>query len=353
MATQTRNPTSDASVAGTWTGTAGSRWTLVDDHPDSGGTDVLTHGTTAGNIMFGFSAFTVPAGSTAISIQVLYYDRKSANQTSNIAGRLNVNGTFNNVASHNPANGVLTLRTDNWANNPKTSTAWTVNDVNGVGTNGLTGFGLISTDASPTVSVSSIQLQVTYTPPDRTLRTTWSELETPNGPRRDKLVWAEFETPSGPRRLRFSWNEFEVGTAPRRFQTSWSEFEIATAPRCNQVLWGEFEAGDPPIVDRRLWVPFGEFELPTAPRRGFYPWSELEVPDAPVLNRAAWFTFTEFEAPIAPRITRISFAELESPDDLRRRVLLAFVEFQLPGSNGIHKRCYICQCCDLYDLQAQ
>ena len=62
MATDARNPTSDEAVSGTWTGTAGSRFAVVDDYPDSSGADELTHGTTAGNLTFGFSAFAVPAG---------------------------------------------------------------------------------------------------------------------------------------------------------------------------------------------------------------------------------------------------------------------------------------------------
>ena len=37
--------------------------------------------------------------------------------------------------------------------------------MNGVGTNGLVGFGVVSTDASPAIDLTSILLQVTYTDP--------------------------------------------------------------------------------------------------------------------------------------------------------------------------------------------
>lgn len=163
--TDSQNPTSDEAVSGTWTGTAGSRYTLVDDYPDSTGVDYLTHGTTAGNLTFGYSAFSIPAGSTSISVQVLYYDKKNAAQADNIGGRLKVGGNYYNAATHNPTNGTWVQRTDDWATNPKSGADWTVDDVNGAGANALQAFGWNSTDASPTISVSSILLQATYTPP--------------------------------------------------------------------------------------------------------------------------------------------------------------------------------------------
>jgi hypothetical protein len=163
VATQTRNPTSEVAVTGTWSGT--NRHLLLDDYPDSGGADRTTC-SVAGVLLLGFSVFTIPAGSTGISVQVLYYDSKNGSQSSTIGAAIRCNDTTNRLAgTHNPANATITSRSDNYATNPKTSAAWTVDDVNGVGTNGLTSFGLSVTDASPTVDVVSAQLQVTYTPP--------------------------------------------------------------------------------------------------------------------------------------------------------------------------------------------
>ena len=111
MATVSKAPTSDEAVSGSWTGSAATRYTLVDDYPDASGTDSLTHGTTAGNITFGYTAFAIPAGSTAISVAVRYYDQKSASQGASIGGRLKVGGNYYNHASpHNPANAVWTAR---------------------------------------------------------------------------------------------------------------------------------------------------------------------------------------------------------------------------------------------------
>lgn len=167
MATQTRSPTSEISVTGTWSGT--SRHLLLDDHPDSG--NPIADGTTcsaAGVAVFGFSAFSVPTGATSLSVQVLYYDFKNGSQSAANGALIRCNDTTNQLAgSHNPGNGNanIALRTVDYATNPKSAAAWTVDDVNGVGTNGLTAFGISVTDANPTSTISSALLQVTYTPP--------------------------------------------------------------------------------------------------------------------------------------------------------------------------------------------
>ena len=167
MATKTRNPTSEVSITGTWSGT--SRHLIVDDYPDSANpaADVTTC-SAVGEALFGFTAFDVPAGSTSISVQGLYYDFKNGSAASAISARIRCNDTTGrDVATHNPSNGNANIasRSDNYATNPKSGAAWTVDDVNGVGTNGLTAFGVRVSDASPSVALSSVQLQVTYTPP--------------------------------------------------------------------------------------------------------------------------------------------------------------------------------------------
>ncbi len=162
--TVSRNPTGDEAVSGTWTGTAGSRYLVVDDYPDTAGTDVLTHGTTtAGNLTFTFTAFSLPTEATNISVAVLYYDDKNGAQACNIAARLKVGGAYYAATSHNPTNATFVQRTDTFATNPRTSAAWTPAQVNGTdGTNPLQAFGWVSTDASPSIDLTSIRLNVTY-----------------------------------------------------------------------------------------------------------------------------------------------------------------------------------------------
>lgn len=160
-----RGPTSDEAVSGTWDGTAGSRYTLVDDHPDAAGSDYLTHGTTAGNLTFGFPAFTIAGENTVASVQVIYYDQRTGGATSNAAGRLKVGASYFNASTHAPANGTWTLESDTWTQNPATSAAWTVDQVNGSGANALAAFGFFSTDANPTVRFSSVIVRVNFTGP--------------------------------------------------------------------------------------------------------------------------------------------------------------------------------------------
>lgn len=178
MATKTRNPTGDGTFSGTWTGSAGSRWQSVDDHPDSTGADKLTHGTTAGRSTFTFTAFDVPTGSVITNVQVLYYDQKTGSQAASWGAFLRVNATDRATNdAHNPANASWTLRTATYTQNPATSAAWTVADVNGTGSNPLQGFGTIATDASPTCELASIQLVVNYSPPsDGTLTQTLDDV---------------------------------------------------------------------------------------------------------------------------------------------------------------------------------
>jgi hypothetical protein len=168
MAEATRAPTSDDAATGTWTGTAGSRWQVVDDYPDTSGTDELTHGTTAGTLTFGFSAFSIPAGSTNIVVLVDYYDYKNGSQSCTFGARLKVGASYFNSSTHNPGNGSgnRTQRTDTFATNPATGSAWTVDQINGTaGSNNLAGFGYNSSDANPTITTSSVRLRVTYDPP--------------------------------------------------------------------------------------------------------------------------------------------------------------------------------------------
>lgn len=164
MATQTRPPTSDQTVSGTWSGTAGSRYTLVNDYPDAASTK-LTGGTATSVITFGFAAFSIPAGSGGISVQVQYYDGEATSGTNNAGGRIVVGGSTYNATTHNPSGTTGTARSDNWATNPKTGAAWTVDDVNGVGASALQQFGINSSDSNPAFFIGSIRLQVTYTPP--------------------------------------------------------------------------------------------------------------------------------------------------------------------------------------------
>jgi hypothetical protein len=157
-----RAPTSDEAVSGTWTGSAGTRYQSVDDHQDWSEADVLTHGTTAGNITFGFSALSVPPDAAIRRVMVRWIDKKNGTGAANIQCRIKVGGNYYAQGSYNPINAALENRLEVWANNPKSGVAWTPDDLNGVGPNALEAFGLLSSDANPTIVIPSIELEVEY-----------------------------------------------------------------------------------------------------------------------------------------------------------------------------------------------
>jgi hypothetical protein len=163
VATQTRAPTSDITATGTWTGTAGTRYALVDDYPDTSGVDVLTHGTTVGLIQFGFSPFTVPALATGISFRVVARARRNAGGSSNLAARI----TFNNgnVAVGSSVSPGASYGTHTWSwgtGNPSSVAAWTVDEINGIGPHGIASIGFVSTDATPTISIAAVQAEIDF-----------------------------------------------------------------------------------------------------------------------------------------------------------------------------------------------
>lgn len=159
--TVTRVPTNDDTVSGTWTGTAGSRYTVVNDYPDT--EDYLSHGYTSGYITFGYETINnVPPDATNISVSVKYYERKGTGTTCTSAARLVVGGAAYNASTHVVGYTGFELKTDTWATNPKTSSAWTSDDINGVGSNALSKIGWYSTDANPYIYYASMQLEITY-----------------------------------------------------------------------------------------------------------------------------------------------------------------------------------------------
>jgi hypothetical protein len=162
MATQTRNPTSDTSATGDWSGSASSRYTLVDDYPDQGTDSLTITGFDGGRIVFGFSVFTVPSGSLIQSVSLDYYDQTTSVSKSASGGSLRLSSTDYDAIAHKLLTGV-TPRTDTWTANPATGNPWTVSEVNAIA-----GFGLQSTRSNPGVITYSIQIRVEYTEPPPT-----------------------------------------------------------------------------------------------------------------------------------------------------------------------------------------
>lgn len=169
MATQTRVPTGDSSVDNGWSSSSGTTKAAdVDDpvgSPDDDTTYAFKNGANA-NQLHTFSAATIPGGSTAITVNVIYRGRRTSTSL-NINARIRVNGTTYEEGAGTVPGSTYANRTVAWATNPATLAAWTVNDVNGSGTNPLQEFGYANTQTTGTeeARVTQCYLSITYTPP--------------------------------------------------------------------------------------------------------------------------------------------------------------------------------------------
>lgn len=169
--------TADTGVAsGTWSGTFGTRYTLINDIGDTTGTSVLTHGTQAGSHDFLHQILsTIPAGSSVNRVVLRYTARRNGGATSVIRANLGVRNATNQVVKYNatirtPVNGTLTTYDETWNLNPATNANWTIaqiaanNTANGGSLGLIAGqIGFTSTDANPTISISRAYILTTYT----------------------------------------------------------------------------------------------------------------------------------------------------------------------------------------------
>jgi hypothetical protein len=170
---QQRLPTNDILTEWDTTfGGGGTHYGAVDDPigvPDNNSSYINT-GTASDWDMFGYSAFSVPAGATISQVSVVFVATDSVwNGNNRMEAALRVNGTdYKSTANYNPSNQEPTYDapfTYNWATNPATALPWTVDDVNGIGANPIEGFGVTSEDASPPLRVTQVYIEVTYTVP--------------------------------------------------------------------------------------------------------------------------------------------------------------------------------------------
>lgn len=169
MTTQTRVPTGDSptSAANQFSPSTGTdKFAVVNDAvgtPDDAG--YIFRQNSNGNQRFTFSPFTLPAGSSDITIRVTY---RSKNQTGAVSytprilvGSTEAAGTTSTLTS------AFVDRFTDWATNPVTGAAWTAADVNGTGSNPLTEFGVgqSGTAATEEGRVSQVYISATFTPP--------------------------------------------------------------------------------------------------------------------------------------------------------------------------------------------
>lgn len=181
--TQIRRPTGDESSTGGWIVVgAPSSWEAVSEEA---ATDTSSIAATVddGRNRFYFTPFSVPTGAAVSKLSIAYRHIKNGGPLCNIRSALLVGGTDQDTVDPgtNPTNGSWNPRTYDYTTNPKSSVAWTADDINGVGVNSLEAFGVYTTDASPNPSVSQVYAEVTYQmPPVLNNGTTESVLPMPS-----------------------------------------------------------------------------------------------------------------------------------------------------------------------------
>jgi hypothetical protein len=144
MATDiTRLPTSDYSVQCSRSGGSYNYANVDEDHGSPNDSDYNYSGPAIAWYvdLFGFTAFNVPGGATINYVRVRF--RAASQETAYKAqfkAKLRVNGTvYDGTTQDVPT--TITNYVHDWTTNPNTGSAWTVNDVNGSGSNPLQYFG--------------------------------------------------------------------------------------------------------------------------------------------------------------------------------------------------------------------
>lgn len=168
MATQTRLPTGDGVNNSYVSSTGSSKYLDVDDPiatPDDASTYLYKEDANA-NALFTFAAFSVPTGSTIIRLTIHFRAQNAgAGDSNSIGGRLRINSTQYNAS----LNGLTSSWDDyssTWTTNPATGAAWTVDDINGIGSNPVQQFGFLAggISAGERQEVTRTYIEVEYTP---------------------------------------------------------------------------------------------------------------------------------------------------------------------------------------------
>ena len=156
---QTRVPTSDGDITGTWN--TAPRWDDVDETTYNDA-DYIT-GTAVGRCLFNFTAFDVPRDAWDITLKIYYRVRDVTSGTNNIRAAIKVNGVYYDTTSTSTdPTTTFTTYSFVYAINPATG-SWLPSEINGGGTFPLQQFGVYSTDVTPNIRVSMVYAEATYT----------------------------------------------------------------------------------------------------------------------------------------------------------------------------------------------
>jgi hypothetical protein len=159
----TRVPVSDNETLGTWN--TAPYWDDVNETTANDSNYFTGTELSGGNArqLFNFNPFTVPGGSTITGLTVYVRAIDAVSSGSNvIRPSIKVNGTIYNTTatSNNPAFTEFNTYSYIFATNPNTGSAWTVDDINGVGAHPLQNFGVYSSDLNPDINISMVYAEV-------------------------------------------------------------------------------------------------------------------------------------------------------------------------------------------------
>jgi len=161
---QRRLPTGDSAVQ--WSRSSGvNNYVLVDDpygSPDDDSTYTYTNVQTNKDL-FSFIPLAVPAGSVITNVQVVgRFKRVDTGGDYIIRELLKVNGVTYEGSIQQLVVGAYFDKTYTWATNPHTSLPWTIDDVNGIGSNPLQTFGYECVGFNKTVRCTQVFVKVNY-----------------------------------------------------------------------------------------------------------------------------------------------------------------------------------------------
>lgn len=184
-----------------------------------------------GTMLFNYTPFTVPAGATnpILTVHVRAKDQSSS-ITNNIAAYIKVGGSYYSAGSVNPDSSwdgnTFNIQ---FATNPKTGLAWTVDDLNGTGANPLQQFGVYSSDFGSTTN--GIQVSMVYA------TVSWSS----------SSQWSLSASPTG----RFQCTGSATATTEQRTLTLKNSIDLsAYAGETVQVTWDQYNSGNLEAADK-------------------------------------------------------------------------------------------------------
>jgi len=181
--TQIRRPTSDYSITGSWgyfPGSPANYYSHVSETTRDDYAYIYNNGATGGAV-FGFDAFSIPANAINITLKIYFTAALQTSGTATMGVVVRVNSTDYPIAASliNPTTSFVDY-SYTITNNPDTSSSWTVNDINGSGSNPLQDFGVYSNDDSPIPACSWCYAEVNYDLPLTTPTSTYTYTNTPS-----------------------------------------------------------------------------------------------------------------------------------------------------------------------------